>query len=116
MPRDPRVYLLDALTAGELIRSFVANRRLPEYEADAMLRSAVERQFEIIGEALRQLTEAAPDMARAIPAVGRIIAFRNQLTHGYFAIRHDIVWAIATNDLQRLLEHLRKLLQQNEPG
>jgi uncharacterized protein with HEPN domain len=49
MPRDPRVYLLDAITAGQLIERFVAGKTLDDYQSDAMLHSAVERQFEIIG-------------------------------------------------------------------
>jgi uncharacterized protein with HEPN domain len=114
MRRDPRVYLLDALTAGELIRSFLAARSLEDYEKDAMLRSAVERQFEVVGEALRQLTEVAPEMAARIPACRRVVAFRNQLAHGYFAIRDDVVWAIATNDLPRLLEELRAVVGHSE--
>ena len=115
MRRDPRVYLLDALTAGDLIGAFLAGRSLDDYEADAMLRSAVERQFEIIGEALRQLTDLAPEIAASIPACRRVVAFRNQLAHGYFAIRHDVVWAIATTDLLPILEELRVLLQRYEP-
>jgi uncharacterized protein with HEPN domain len=113
MRRDPRVYLLDALTAGDLIASFVEGRSLRDYEANVMLRSAVERQFEIVGEALRRLTEVTPDMAVSIPALPRVVAFRNQLAHGYFAIRHDVVWAIAINDLRPLLEQLRVLLERD---
>jgi uncharacterized protein with HEPN domain len=63
MPRDPRTYLWDALRAAELIKEFSSGRTFTEYESDAMLRSAVERQFEIVGEALNQLSKRAPELA-----------------------------------------------------
>jgi uncharacterized protein with HEPN domain len=48
-----------------------------------MVQSAVERPFEIIGEALNQLSKIAPDITAKIPDCGQIIAFRNILIHGY---------------------------------
>ncbi len=56
MRRDPRAYLWDALQATDLLREFSAGKSFGDYQADAMLRLAVERQFEIIGEALNQLS------------------------------------------------------------
>ena len=48
-----------------------------------MLRAAVERQFEIIGEALARLRKLDPEVCSAVTDAGRIIAFRNILIHGY---------------------------------
>ena len=61
MPPDSRTYLWDALRAAELVKTFSAGRGFTEYQADAMLRSAVERQFEIVGEALNQLSKTDPE-------------------------------------------------------
>ncbi|MCQ8103788.1 DUF86 domain-containing protein [Methylomonas sp. SURF-2] len=55
MQRDPRVFLWDAHFAAEAILEFVAGKTVADYRSDRLLRSAVERQFEIIGEALNQL-------------------------------------------------------------
>lgn len=52
MQREARTYLYDIQQAAALIAEFTAGRNLDQYLADAMLRSAVERQFEIIGEAM----------------------------------------------------------------
>lgn len=76
-----------------MIASFTAGKALAEYEGDAMLRSAVERQFEIIGEALAQLARLDQDLAARITEYRRVIAFRNILIHGYADIDHRIVWA-----------------------
>jgi uncharacterized protein with HEPN domain len=54
MERDPRAFLWDVHQAGQRIETFVHGRDLKDYLADPMLRSAVDRQFEIIGEALNQ--------------------------------------------------------------
>ncbi len=67
-----------------------------------MLRSAVERQFSIIGEALSRLDKDSPDVAAAIPDHGRIIAFRNILIHGYAAVDDRIVWGVIENHLASL--------------
>jgi uncharacterized protein with HEPN domain len=63
MGRDPKVYLWDAKTAADAIADFVAGRTFEQYKSDLLLRSAVERQFEIVGEALNQLSRVAPGSA-----------------------------------------------------
>lgn len=60
MPRDVRTYLWDAIRAADLVGTFIADKSLGDYRGDDMLRSAVERQFEIVGEALNQLSRADP--------------------------------------------------------
>lgn len=61
MPPDRRKYLWDALTAAGLMFEFSAAKSFEDYQADPMLRSAVERQFKIIGEALKQLSKVDAD-------------------------------------------------------
>ncbi len=112
MRRDPRAYLWDARAAVDRILEFTRGRSLDDYLADAMLRAAVERQFEIVGEALSQLTKAEPNIAQRIPDIGEIVAFRNVLIHGYAAVDHRTVWRTVEEDLPRLRTRLGELLSE----
>lgn len=82
MRRDPRKYLWDALRAAERLDTFREGKSFADYQSDDLLKSAVERQFEVIGEALNQLSKADLELAAKVPELGRIVAFRNILIHG----------------------------------
>jgi uncharacterized protein with HEPN domain len=83
MQHDPRAWLWNVRLAADSIAAFVEGRNFAEYAADLMLRSAVERQFEIAGEALSRLSREAPDIAAQLPELRRAVAMRNALIHGY---------------------------------
>jgi uncharacterized protein with HEPN domain len=83
MPRDPRKYLWDIQAAADAIQTFVAGLDLHSYASTDVVHSAVERKFEIIGEALSQLARHDPALAARIPDPRQVIAFRNVLIHGY---------------------------------
>jgi uncharacterized protein with HEPN domain len=70
----------------------------------------VERQFEIVGEALNQLSRTAPDLAAQVPDSARIIAFRNILIHGYAIVDDEIVWRATQENLPALRAALDALL------
>jgi uncharacterized protein with HEPN domain len=82
LQRDPKSLLWDAREAAEVIAAVTAGKSFADFERDIVLRSAVERQFEIIGEALGQLARINAAMARKVPKLRHIIAFRNVLIHG----------------------------------
>ena len=103
-------YLWDARRAAERITRFTAGRGYDDYLADEMLRSAVERQFEIVGEALAGLRRVTPELAAGIPDLPRIVAFRNVLIHGYATVDDRLVWGVIESDLPRLLALLSRLL------
>lgn len=113
MRRDPRTYLWDARQAAQRVMAFVAGRTWEEYTTDDLLRSAVERQCEIIGEALNKLRQVAPDLAADIADLARIVAFRNVLVHGYSSIDDRLVWEIATERSAPLVETLSRLLAEH---
>lgn len=80
-----------------------------------MLSSAVERQVEIIGEALVHLRRIEPETAALVPDMSDIIGFRNVLVHDYDGIDLQDVWAIIQRDVPKLLAALADLLKQAPP-
>jgi uncharacterized protein with HEPN domain len=79
-----------------------------------MLRSAVERQLTIVGEALNRLKKIDPATVSSITNARQIIAFRNILVHGYNVVRDEVVWGILEADLPILSREVNTLLEQGE--
>jgi len=115
MPREPGKYLHDIARAAASVQEFVAGRTLESWRDDRLLQSAVERQFEIMGEALNQLSRHAPAVAERIPEYQRIIAFRNILIHGYAEVDSDLVWGVIERNLPELQEAVARLLNEHQP-
>jgi uncharacterized protein with HEPN domain len=112
MEHDPRAFLWDVRHAAQRIETFVQDRGLADDLADPMLRSAVERQFEIIGEALNRLSRSAPDIAARIPDLSRAVAMRNILIHGYAQVDNEAVWRTLQTDLPALRTRVAELLTE----
>lgn len=110
MRLEAKKYLYDMQQAASLLAEFVAGRTFADYQADAMLRAAVERQFEIIGEALSKLARLDADVATRVSEHRRIIAFRNILIHGYADVDHRLVWDIVETKLPVLRSEIESLL------
>lgn len=117
MRREPQAYLWDVREAADTILDFTRGLSLDDYLADLKLRSAVERQFEIAGEALNQLSKVAPEVAARIPDLPQIVSFRNLLIHGYAAVDHPTVWSALQTKLPALRACVAELLAAYEtPG
>src|SRR5262245_18444575 len=101
--------LTDAEQAGERIREFTTKQSLDDYKSNAMLRLAVERLFEIVGEALTRLAKMDSVTASQITGYRQIIDFRNVISHGYDAIKDEIVWDAIQYRLPVLLNEIRAL-------
>jgi len=112
MHPDAGKLLWDAQQAAERVARFTASKSFAEYEADDFLRSAVERQFEIVGEALNQLSRIDATAAATIEVLPRIVAFRNVLIHGYASVDNRIVWGVIDGSLPSLRTALSRLLSQ----
>ncbi|HSV93968.1 MAG TPA: HepT-like ribonuclease domain-containing protein [Desulfobacterales bacterium] len=113
MPRDPRAYLADIIASSDAIKTAIAGLDVTGYQASRLVRSAVEREFIIIGEAVAALAHRAPDWFAAITNARRIIDFRNQLTHEYPTISDVVVFAIAAKDAPVLQRECTRLLEQS---
>jgi uncharacterized protein with HEPN domain len=112
MRPDAKKYLYDIRQAMDLIVTFTANERFSDYEADAMLRSAVERQFEIAGEALTQLARLDQAKASRVADYRQIIAFRNILVHGYAQVDNRLVLDIIESKVAALRRDVLALLEE----
>ena len=102
--------LSDILQATDRIAKYTHAKGLTEYLSDTLLRDAVHWNFAIIGEALNQLNKTDPTIARRITEWRRIIAFRNQLIHGYGVIKNEITWDIVRSKLHVLRADVSQLL------
>ena len=109
-PRDPdRVrHMRDAT---QLIISFTTGRTFQDFLSDALLRSAVERQFEILGEASAHVSPATQALWPAVEWVS-IKNFRNLLAHEYFRTDNQQIWHVATHLLPDLLPFLEALFAE----
>lgn len=107
-------HLYDVREAARAISRFVHGKVFDDYQQDELLRSGVERKFEIIGEALNRLGEEFPQILKQLREYRNIISFRNRLAHGYDTIDDRIVWSIIEDDLGNLLEDIERLIPPDD--
>ena len=110
MRRDPRAYLWDIQQGCVNVQSFLSGISLAEYQNNLLVRSAVERQLQNIGEALAQLFKLNPQLAARIPDYRQLIGFRNVLVHGYATLNHNEVWRAIAESLPPLQSAAHALL------
>jgi uncharacterized protein with HEPN domain len=113
MQRDD-AYLEDILQAAKSVRRFTDGVSLEAFKANEEKYEAVNRKFEIIGEAARRLSTDTQNLFPEIP--WRLLtAMRNILIHDYDEVDLDIVWETVQRDLPPLIERLEKYLAQHPP-
>lgn len=109
-PRDPRVFLWDAREAARSALRFASGKTFDNFVTDDLLRSGIERQLQIVGEALGQLSKLSPEIAVHVPNLRQIVALRNILVHGYASVDFKNIWQIVRNDVPALVESLDAIL------
>lgn len=109
MPHKIESIRYDILTAVCEIMGFVAGKDRTDLMSDRVLQLLLEREFEIIGEALYRLRNLAPGSFASIPSGNRIIAMRNILAHGYDRVDYEILWDAATLELETLRQAAESL-------
>jgi uncharacterized protein with HEPN domain len=103
-------WLNDIIEAVTHIEQFVDQKTLQEYVSDEMLRAAVERKLEIIGEAINRIAHYDAMLVQGISDHRRIIDFRNVLAHQYDVVNSEAVWRVIQEDLPVLRRDVEALL------
>lgn len=109
MQHDVEKLIVDIGAAARDIQQFVSGISYDDYHANKLVKAAVERKFEVIGEALNRLARLSPETASAIREYEKIIAFRNLVIHGYDVVSDPIVWDVTQNKLPLLIEDIERL-------
>ncbi len=115
MQRNFEAYLWDIQDRGRQIVAFVGSASEDDYLHNRMLRAAVERNLEVIGEAIVQAKRSFPDEIARIHDFAKVISFRNELAHGYNGLNHHEVWIVIKQSLPLLLSQVDTLLQLKPP-
>ena len=108
--RPEKLYLTDIIEAAQAIERFVMGEDFDEFERNEMMNSAVLQKLTVIGEAASRLPKEFTNRFPEIPWVD-IVGFRNIAVHEYFAIRWDIAWVAATEEVPVLKTQVEKILK-----
>jgi uncharacterized protein with HEPN domain len=111
MSRDVHLYVDDILTAIAAIETYTAGIGIQDFVATPVVRDAVIRQLEIIGEAVGHLPQPILDQYPDIPW-RRIVGLRNRLIHGYFGVILERVWAVIEQDLPALRVTMQEIQER----
>ena len=110
MARELSAYLQDILEACNSIQDVMSDVSLEEYRRKRAVRSAVEREFFIIGEALRRVSSLDETLFCSISNSRAIVDFRNLLAHDYGAVDDDAVFGLVYSDLIVLKAEVSELV------
>ena len=112
MKLETKKLLFDIHRAALLVREFTLDKKYEDYTRDSMVRAAVEREFEIIGEAVKQLARIDSPVISKISEFQRIISFRNVLIHNYADVDSRLVWDVVKTKLPTLIHEVEALISE----
>ena len=111
MEKEIKTWLEDIRQSIEEIEEFLPEKRnFIDFQKDLKTRKAIERNIEIIGEAVQRILKINPEIK--ITNARKIVDTRNRIIHGYDSISVDIIWAIAVQDLEKLKTEIIRLLEE----
>lgn len=112
MDSEIKTWLYDILQSVSEIESYFDDKpkRFEDYSKDIKTKRAVERNFEIIGEAVNRILKK--DVNFYIENAQKIIGTRNRIAHGYDKISDDLIWSIVINHLPKLKSEITSLLEK----
>jgi len=111
MEKEVQTWLEDIRQSIEEIETFLPEKlNFFEFQKDLKGRKAIERNIEIIGEAVNRILKVQPDIQ--ITNARKIIDTRNRISYGYDSVSEDIIWTIVVKDLKNLKEEIIELLSE----
>lgn len=112
MDNEIKTWLYDILQSINEIDSYYDNkpRIFEEYVPDTKTKRAIERDLEIIGEAVNRILKK--DKNFKLDNAGKIVGTRNRIIHGYDKISDDLIWSIVINHLPKLKDEVTGLLDE----
>ena len=114
MPRDITAYLYDIIDACDSIASILSGISTEAYVELREKRSAVEREFIIIGEATSMLAKFSPEKFNQLSDGRKAIGLRNILTHNYASVDHETIYESALQDVPKLRKECIEILRELE--
>ena len=114
MKPDAIQLVASVVDAATLVIQWTDGKTVEDYVSDPYMRSAVERQFIVIGEAVNQLRAVEPSIAAHISGFRDVIGFRNVLVHGFFQVNHYPVWKVIEEHAPPLLREAAALIDELE--
>jgi uncharacterized protein with HEPN domain len=108
-----KTYLLDILNSAELIANYVAGIKRDTFLDTIEIQDAVIRRLEIIGEAVRRISDPFKKRHSELPWK-EMLGLRNFVIHEYEGVNLKVIWDTIRNDLPDLLKQINKLLKAEE--
>ena len=112
MRLEARKFLDDMLDRAKFVRQYVVDKSLEDLINQRPVRSAVERELMVLGEAMYQLHRKFPEIAERIDSWNKIIHFRHVLVHGYHSLKMNVIWELIQNKLDPLIRQIEVLLEE----
>ena len=109
--RNQKLFLQDILESIEKIESYTANLEFEEFLANEMVKDAVIRNFEVIGEASTHISGKLKSKYPSIPW-NKVKSMRNFVTHEYFGINYDVIWETIKKSLPDLKRKISEVITQ----
>ena len=109
MRHNPQKLYEDILRTIDEIQLFCHGKSFDDFKEDRGLQLVVERELEIIGEALARLRRDHPTLVNQIADIDKIIGLRNVLAHGYDMLEYEILWDVVENKIRNLQRDIQKL-------
>lgn len=110
--RSPREYVDDLLEFCERVQQYTRGMTFEQFCENSLVRDAVVRNVELLGEASQQLSQALPDAAARFPSIPfrEMYVTRNRLIHGYTSLRLSAVWQVIQEEIPLLRKNVESIL------